>query len=467
MLAVLASLMATFLSLWAGAHAALYKRDPRAITLWIFVCFLLPGLGAFLYFLLGINRVRRKAKKIRPIHTHSRSGAEEMSPVIPPALEAWKPQIRLGHALSQRRLEPGNALHLHVEAAEAYAEMLEAIRNARTSIALQTYIFDLHGIGAQYVEALVDAQKRGVEVRILLDDAGLLYSRPNAAKVMASRGLRVARFSPLSVRNLHVFNLRNHRKVLVVDGKVAFTGGLNIKREYDPAVTAVPYQDSKLRIEGPAVAHLMDIFSDDWLYLTNESLEGPLWFPELESRGAGWARAIEAGPDETMDRHRHLWLGALAMARSQVTVITPYFLPDQALLESLTTAALRGVRVRILLPELSNLPWVHWAMLGSLWPVMHGNCEVYLLPPPFNHSKLFAIDDVWACTGSTNWDPRSLRLNFELVVETYDPLTAASLHHYADQLIGTLQPLTVAAFNAWPLGARIRNGVFRILAPFF
>lgn len=467
MLTVLVSLAATSLSLWAALHAALYKREPRSITLWMLLCFLLPGVGAVLYFLLGINRVRRKARKIRPQETPNRPESEESAPALPNTLEDWKPLIRLGHTLSARRLESGNALSISFKAHEAYAAMLEAIRSARRSIALQMYIFDLHGIGSLFVDALVKAQQRGVVVCILLDDAGLRYARPNAAKAMESRGLKVARFSPLSLRNLHVFNLRNHRKVLVVDGAIGFTGGLNIKREYDPAVTPSPYQDAMLRVEGPAVAHLMDVFADDWMYLTRESLEGPLWFPTLEPKGTGWARAIEAGPDATMDRHRHLWLGALAMARSRVTVITPYFLPDHALMESLITAALRGVRVRIVLPDSSNLPWVHWATLGSLWPVLHGTCEVYLISGPFNHAKLFAVDETWACTGSTNWDPRSLRLNFELVVETFDAALATSIHKDADLAIGSASPLSTAAYNAWPLGARLRNGVFRVLAPFF
>lgn len=467
MLAVLFSLLATSLSLWAGLHAALFKREPRSIALWMLVCFLLPGVGAFLYYLFGINRVRRKARKIRPQETHKRPETDEIAPVIPSHLDRWKPFIRLGHTLSSRRLEPGNSLTPYFNAKDAYAAMLDAIRKAHTSIAFQTYIFDTVGVGMHIVDALVEAQNRGVEVRVLVDDVGLWYSRPNAARLMASRGLKVARFSPLSLRNLHVFNLRNHRKVLVVDGKTGFTGGLNVKREYDALFTSIPYKDAMLRIEGPAVAHLTDVFADDWMYLTQEHLDGPRWYPEIQPLGTGWARAIEAGPDETMDRHRHLWLGALAMAREQVTVITPYFLPDHALLESLTTAALRGVRVQILIPEKSNLPWVHWAMLGSLWPVMHGQCEVYLIPPPFNHAKLFAVDHLWACTGSTNWDPRSLRLNFELVLESYDSEVATSIHEEALRAIGTRAPLSIATYNAWPLGARVRNGVFRVLAPFF
>jgi cardiolipin synthase len=302
---------------------------------------------------------------------------------------------------------------------EAYPAMLEAIDSASASIGLSTYIFDSDPAGAQFTDALDRAVRRGVDVRVLIDTVGARYSRPSITRELRRRNVPVALFGrTLMPWRMPYMNLRNHRKILVVDGTVGFTGGMNIRAG---AVMKHPspnqIQDLHFRLEGPVVEHLRDTFAHDWLFTTHEQLAGPGWRPELHSAGTVTARGIVDGPDEDLDKARFVFQGALACAQKRVRIVTPYFLPDAGLITALDVTALRGISVEIILPEVNNLAIVQWAATAQLWQVMHRGCKVYYTPPPFDHSKLMLVDDSWALFGSTNWDPRSLRLNFEFGVE--------------------------------------------------
>src|SRR5208282_4007740 len=212
-------------------------------------------------------------------------------------------------------------------------------------------------------------------------------------------------------------NLRDHRKSLVVDGQIAFTGGMNIRHGNVLAdKPKSPVQDLHFRIVGPVVTELQEAFANDWAFTTEEILDGEIWFPELKESGNVIARAIPDGPDADFENARWTLLAALAEAQTSVKILTPYFLPDNALITALNLAALRGVRVDIVLPAKNNLPFVHWASRALWWQVLQRGCHIWLTPPPFDHSKLMIVDGHWVLLGSANWDARSLRLNFELNV---------------------------------------------------
>ena len=209
-------------------------------------------------------------------------------------------------------------------------------------------------------------------------------------------------------------NLRNHRKLLVVDGRVGFAGGMNIREGH--MVARAPRratQDLHFRIEGPVVRHLMQAFADDWLFTTGSSPGGDAWFPPLEPRGRILARGITDGPDEDFEKARLVVLGALACAHTSVGIVTPYFLPDAGPISALTIAAIRRAKVAIVPPGVNNQILVHWAASAQLWQLVKRGCRVYYTPPPFDHTKLMVVDGGWALIGSSNWDARSLRLNFE------------------------------------------------------
>ena len=463
------------LSLLASAHAILFKRDPRSAVLWAGLAWLLPLVGAVLYFVLGVNRIRRRALRLR--------GEEPRSPA-PPAPTACAPDTLEAHLPAPHRhlvtlaglmdrvvgrpLLAGNRLEPLVNGDAAYPAMLEAIAAARHSIALSTYIFDRDAAGLAFARALGAAVRRDVAVRVLIDATGLRYSWPSILGDLRRAGVPCARFLPaFPFGRLLAINLRNHRKLLVVDGRVGFTGGLNIREGHCLAwQPRHPVQDLHFRVEGPVVAQLQEAFVEDWRFTTGEALAGEAWFPPLDCAGPVFARGIPDGPDEDFEVLRWTLLGALAAARQSVRVMTPYFLPDAALISALNLAALRGVAVDILLPGKNNLPFVHWASQAHWWQVLERGCRLWFSPPPFDHSKLFLVDDAWALIGSTNWDPRSLRLNFEFNVECYDPALAGRLAAWFETRRRAARPVTLAEVDARPLPVRLRDGLARLLTPY-
>jgi cardiolipin synthase len=263
-------------------------------------------------------------------------------------------------------------------------------------------------------------------------------------------------------------NLRNHRKIMVVDGRVGFTGAMNIREgcllKLSPRH---PVRDLHFRVEGPAVADLQQVLADDWAFTTGELLQGERWFPRLDPAGEVLARGIADGQDEDFERLRLTLLGAVTSARSSVIVVTPYFLPDAALVTTLNVAAMRGVAVDILLPAENNLRLVQWASTAQLWQVLERGCRVWLTPPPFDHTKLMVVDGAWVLLGSSNWDPRSLRLNFEFDLECYGRGFGESLQRWArDERLRDARPVTLAEVDGRRLLVKLRDGMARLLSPY-
>jgi cardiolipin synthase len=319
-----------------------------------------------------------------------------------------------------------------------------------------------------FLEALQRAVKRGLEVRVLIDDTGARYSWPSIVPALKRAGIRVARFLPTSVPfRAMAINLRNHRKILVVDGHTAFTGGMNIRDGHLlQQKPRRPVQDVHFRLRGPVVAYLQEIFADDWQFCTREQLRGDVWFPHPAPAGPVLARVVPDGPDDHFEKIRWVILGAVSSAQQQIRIVNPYFLPEPSLISALNVAAMRGVKVDILLPEINNLPFVHWAMMAQLWQVLKRGCRVWLTKGPFDHSKLMVIDGYWSFIGSANMDPRSLRLNFELNVECYCPKLAAELDSHIEGKMATAHELTLQEADGRALPVKLRDGIARLLTPY-
>jgi cardiolipin synthase len=278
----------------------------------------------------------------------------------------------------------------------------------------------------------------------------------------------VARFLPPAIpMPLPYVNLRNHRKLLVIDGRVGFCGGLNIR---DSCVLASHpadgTQDIHFRVQGPVVGHLLSAFQFDWEFATRERLTGPPWAAAPGASGSLVARGIADGPDEDFETLLMTILGGLAEARRSVRIVTPYFLPDLTLIAALRVAALRGVQVDIVLPEHGNLRLVEWAANAQLPQVLSWGCRVYLTPAPFDHSKLLVIDNTWSLVGSSNWDPRSLRLNFEYDLECYSAEFAARLDAIIDAKIAKSRLLPLAEIEGHSILHRLRDGVAWLGQPY-
>jgi len=443
-------------------HVLLYKRNVAASVSWIGIAWLSPFLGALLYVTMGINRVKRRAQRLRrqrlPMAIAEEALTDAAADESPTPLE-----FAIGR-LTGLPCEPGNSVKILHSGDEAYPRMLAVIAAAKESVGLESYIFRADKAGEAFHQALIQAQRRGVEVRVLIDGVGGGYFWSGTYNRLHKAGVPVARF-------LHSYfpwrmpfvNLRNHRKVLVVDGRIAFTGGINIGAENIRADNP-PFvvHDTHFELEGPIVEQLTDAFADDWLYTTGETLLADKWFPQLAKAGTVTARVVTSGPDGDMERIEYVALHAISCAHKSVRVVTPYFLPPEPLIMSLGLAALRGVKVDIVLPDHSNHALLDWARRIPLRPLIEAGCRVWLTAAPFDHSKLMVIDGVWSLIGSANWDTRSFRLNFELNVEMHDARFAARIAEIAP----TARRLTLAELDADPLPIRLRNSAARLLQPY-
>ncbi len=337
-----------------------------------------------------------------------------------------------------------------------------------TTVALSTYIFAHDGAGRRFLNALRRAVDRQVEVRVLIDDVGPRYSWRPMPRVLRQAGIPCAQFLPTLIPwRVQYSNLRNHRKILVVDGRIGFTGGINIHEQNcldrNPRH---PVQDLHFRVTGPVVAQFQEAFADDWAFCTGELLQGESWFSAAEPDGPFLARGIPDGPDDDFETLRLTLLGAIACARSSILVVTPFFLPDASLIAALNVAALRGVQIDIVLPAENELKLVQWASMALLWQILERGCRVWFSPPPFDHTKLLLVDGLWALLGSANWDPRSLRLNFEFNVECYDRQLATLLTDLARSKIEQSRLLSTTEMDGRSLPIRLRDGVARLFSPY-
>jgi cardiolipin synthase len=307
-----------------------------------------------------------------------------------------------------------------------------------------------------------------VEVRLLIDDVGTRYSWPSVKRQLRRAGVRFDTFLPTLIPwQLQYTNMRNHRKIMVVDGKVGFTGGMNIRQGHSKSNAGKhPVSDLHFQLEGPIVSHLQETFAFDWEFCTDERLAGADWFPPLEECGPSLARGIADGPDLDCDKIQLALQGAIDCAQRSLTIVTPYFLPEQALVTALNVAAMRDVEVNIVLPMQGNLRLVQWAATAQYWQFLQRGCRIFLTPPPFDHSKLVLVDDLWVMFGSANWDPRSLRLNFEFNVECYDRELAAQLGAMVRERIARSHETTLAEVDGRPLWRKLRDGVARLAQPY-
>lgn len=458
----------------AAVHAAMTKQDVRSAIGWVGLALFSPLFGALAYFVAGINRIRKtrlsqqRDEAMLVDAALVETPSVDVAPISGPQFASLKV---LGDRVSRFRLLGGNAVRPLAGGDETYPAMLQAIREARHAVAMQSYIFDNDAIGREVAQALIEAHGRGVQVRVLIDAIGAKYSRPPIVRMLARGGVPVARFmtNPLGVLRMPYANLRSHRKVLVVDGRVGFTGGMNVRAAFVTALSgAATNVDTHFRVEGPIVTQLMSVFAHDWNFTTHESLPAQPWFdPQAQPpHGAVPMRCVPSGPDRALGSAHSILLGALAVAQRHVRIQSPYFLPDQPLIGALATAARRGVVVDIVIPGKNNLRLVDYAMTAQLDQVVRTGCRVWRSQGAFDHSKLMTVDDGWAYVGSSNLDPRSLRLNFELDTEIYDVDVARWVGARIDAQVAGARRQTLEELLQAPFAKRLRNKVIWLATPY-
>jgi cardiolipin synthase len=447
-------------------HALFKQGNVRTALGWIGIAWFSPFLGGFLYYVFGINRVARRAVKLERANIARRRSSDIKG------LQS-KPQnigllAELGLEIAGHPVLAGNRICLFCNGDEAYPAMLAAIKEAKRSIALASYIFRDDEIGRMFIAALAEARSRGVEVCVLLDGIGSGYFSSAVPRRLRAANISAERFlhSWLPWR-MPFLNIRNHKKLLIVDGKTGFTGGMNIGAEYSATHAGdAQVEDVHVQLEGPVVGQLMESFAQDWSFTTDQVLNQAIWWPTVEPAGSVYARGISSGPDAEINKLETLVGAALVLARRKIRIVTPYFLPDQNLQFALAQAKLRGVTVDIVIPEHCDFAFVDWAMRAHLRHLLGELTVVYASRAPFDHAKLMTVDGQWSLVGSSNWDVRSLRLNFELDVECYGEPVTAEIDALIDEKISRSRKLDQHALMQVSRWAQLRDAAARLFLPY-
>lgn len=472
-LAVISLVMATV----AGAHAVMTKDEVRGAIGWAGVIFLSPIVGPLIYAIAGVNRIRR-ATILAQRPGHGRQGAsfhaddEMVAACFGRRFTALK---TLGDRVARHPLTTGNTIATLRTGDEAYAAIRAAIEGARRSVILESYIFDRDPAGLRIADALIAAHRRGIEVRVLIDAVGARYSVPSIAGYLRDGGVGFDVFNGNIIMGLKLpyANLRTHRKIVVVDGAVAFMGGMNIRQGFTREFAGEAFaHDTHFRLEGPVVADLFAVAAEDWRFASGEELSGPAWEIAPPAAGQGdqsdgvLIRAVPSGPDSYLETNHRLLMGALSVARRSVKIMSPYFLPDQEFISALVTAARRGVDIDIVVPMVNNLVLVDRAMTAQFDQILKNYCRIWRATGPFDHSKLFVVDEGWAYVGSSNLDPRSLRLNFEIDVEVLDHAFAGEIDRRIAAVIAEAAPVTLAGLRSRPYLMRLMDRLIWLGSPY-
>lgn len=458
-------------AIYSATHALIYKKDSRAAFGWIAVCIFLPLFGPLLYFIFGINRVHKRARALanpfsdETSHKQSDVISIELLKQIPNSLENLQ---KISNRITELPLIGGNQIDVLYSGEQTYEEMLKAINIAKEYIYLCVYIFKRDKVGKQFIQALIDAKNRDVNVYVLIDGIGELYSWRKVRRKLVRNGIQVHLFLPPKLMPFNFsINLRNHRKLLVIDDEIGFVGGMNISAEYfqKDQIEEESLKDIHFKITGNLSQQLRHVFELDW-YFIGRKISTTAKTKVSNSVAPTICRAIMDGPGENLDHLSIILLSAINSANHAIILMTPYFLPSRELIGALQTAALRGVSVTIILPGQNNLSYVHWASRHMLWELLENGVDIYYQPAPFSHSKLFVIDNQYSLIGSANIDPRSLRLNYEIGVEVYEVDFATKLNSYAQNILKTCRQVTLEEVDNRSLPIKIRDGIAWLFTPY-
>ncbi|MGC3999225.1 MAG: cardiolipin synthase [Anaeromyxobacter sp.] len=447
--------------LGSAAWLAHQRRSPAGTLAWILALAALPLVGIPVYLVLGPRRLERKRLRIRRVQRDRAAYLAACQPQAP-----GDPQLaRLATRLGALPPETAGALSLHFDGDGWLSAVEAAIREARHHVHLEFYIFEAGPTGARVRDALVEAARQGVEVRLLVDDAGSPRHRRRFLRPLLDAGAEVARFNPILFRlRRGAANFRSHRKIVVCDGRVGLTGGINVSDDQSAAIRgAAAWRDTGLRLDGPAVHGLQLAFREDWAFATGRSIPATAAYFPASPEGTRLVQIVPSGPDQSPPAAALLYPAAIAAARERIRITTPYFVPDEPLLTALASAALRGVDVQIILPARTDAWLVDAASRSYRDPLAAAGVGLHLYGPAMVHAKTCVVDRTVALVGSANLDSRSLRLNFEITALLHDPEAVEVLAaQFQRDLAHTCRAPREREAG---LGRRLLASIARLLAP--
>ena len=427
------------------------QREPVWSFAWIMAVLFVPVAGLLLFILVGYRPARKRL-------------------VAPPRIERSEriPFITLLENNSDAKLALHNNLDVLHNGDQTFASIVKALESARESIHIEYYIFCEDEVGNYIAELLEKKAREGVEVRLIFDAVGSWKLSKEFISRLRANGVEVGRFSPITFPYLtHYLNYRNHRKIVVVDGRVAFTGGINIAERYLKGDTMGLWYDIHLRVEGDAVADFQRMFLSDWALVSGQTLNDARYFPPSEVARHAPMQVVGSSVSSRWSAISQAFFAAITGASQTITISTPYFIPSTSLLEALKVAALKGVDVRIVIPARSDSLLVHWATCSFVDGLLSAGVKVYLYTAGFLHSKLIAVDGRMASVGTANMDIRSLEDNSEVSTFIYDRETVAELTATLEDYIAHSRRVMPDEWYSLPHGQRFVNAIARLLSPLF
>jgi cardiolipin synthase len=451
-------------------HVLSYYRSPTPAVAWVFAVWVLPLLGSLAYVSLAVYEGPRRVRRRRRAALGIRRGRG-----VPQAVERSYERslddpgfVKIVENVCPFALTRGNAVEIYPDGQASFDAMFECLAGAREEILLETYIFRSGRIQERLSHVLSERARAGVAVRLLIDPIGSLSLKGRVLRELAAAGVRTETFlAPNPLLGRFRINFRNHRKLLVVDRQVAFTGGRNWSDEYCDRDGRPPdaVRDLWLRIVGPTVPRLRRIFEEDWSIATGAELEP--WQPPSQWPAAGElaVRTLPQGGDEPTLVLPAVLGAAFRSARKSILIVTPYFVPGETMAEHLRLAALGGVQVVILIPHRSDVRMIDLASRYYFEPLLRAGAEIWLRRPPFLHAKAVIVDGTWSTVGSANFDQRSLRLNYELNVEVLGEEFATRLRQYFTEDFAAAERVDPLAFARRPAWRRLRERAAALFEP--
>jgi cardiolipin synthase len=459
------------LSVGTSVHILLHKDDVKGSIGWIALVFLSPFIGTILYVFLGVNRVKRKGIRLRKKHDLSEKYSHGMIKNIFGNLPLnYKQFIAFGHNIYPQAFIFGNSVEPLQNGVEAYPKMIKAIQNAKKEVLISSYIFDNDSETDKFLVAFENAIKNGAIVKVLVDGIGTLkfFHRSIEKKFTKIKGLEYDVFLPPYIPiTLPFVNLRNHRKIMVIDGEIAFFGGMNLSRKnilVNDLKSGI--LDITFKIKGPVIDQISEVFENDWKFTTGKEFQTLSKSLSNSENGIIPARIIPDGPDNKNGIIELITHGAINAATKKILVITPYFLPEENILTALEMASMRDIIIEIIIPEKNGYPFINQAIEPNILRLLERGIKIYRTPPPFDHSKIFVVDDEWVFVGSANWDVRSFKLNFESNIEIFSRDLAKKLTEIAESKKEKARLTTAYECKSISILKRIRNNACRLLTPY-
>ncbi len=414
------------------------RHSPSVATAWLLVILLWPWPGMIAYGVMGSNvlpwsRLQRHRRMLAHFHQLRSRMTREGLPgaTVPQVPKALEPTVRLAEKLGYMGITGGNRCHFIADAYQMAAQLVADIDNATSEVNLLYYIFNDDRLGKGVLDALVRAAGRGVRCRLLVDGVGsLALIGSGTLEALRAKGVQAAVALPVQLfrRKAARFDLRNHRKLALIDRKIAFTGSHNIT---DPSYgrSNLVWHDVSLRIQGPVVRQLEAIFIEDWYVETGETLDTEhLFLPQDNPPGDWCIQTVPSGPSYPTENYQRLMLSSIFGAQQQITITTPYLIPDTSTLEAIEVASLRGAKVRLIVPERSDQFVASYAAKAYYSDLLRLGVDIYLYQDGLIHAKTVTIDDHLAFVGSSNFDIRSFALNFEINLVLYGTEATQAVH---------------------------------------